>query len=576
MPNPLPPTTDALLNWAWPDIEPHFHELAARPLTAENGAEWLADWSSLSAHLGEMYARLYVATTVNTTDAAAQQRFNNFLDTIFPPSQSAEQNLKEKLLASGLEPEGFAMPLRNMRAEAELFQEANLPQLADEQKIGNEYDKIIGAQTVLWEGQETTLSQLKPIFQDPDRAKRERAWRMSMERRLADRAAINARWAQVLRVRLTIAENAGFGRDYRAYRWRQKLRFDYSPDDSKSFQRAIEEVVVPAATRCYERRRQRLNLEALRPWDLADGWYGRPIDPPHLPPLRPYTTIAELNEKTSAIFHRVDPQLGAYFDTMRREGLLDLDNRKGKAPGGYCTGYDVVKRPFIFMNAVGLHDDVQTLLHEGGHAFHVFETAALPYVHQLQLGMEFAEVASMSMELLAAPYLSAAHGGFYSEADAARARAEHLEGMLLFWPYMAVVDAFQHWVYENPDTALNGDACDAQWATLWGRFMSGVDWGGLEQERMTGWQHKSHIHQSPFYYIEYGLAQLGAVQVWRNALHHQAEAVANYRRALALGGTVPLPQLYATAGAKFAFDAATLREAVTLIENTLTNLESTD
>lgn len=569
MPTPLPHSTAELLNWSWPNIEPHFQELAARPLTSGASAEWLADWSRLSECLSEMYARLYVATTVNTTDDSAQQGFNAFLDNIFPPSQSAEQVLKEKLLASALEPEGFAIPLRNMRAEAELFQEANLPLLADEQKIGNDYDKVIGTQTIVWDGQETTLSQLQPVFQDPDRARREHAWRLSMERRLADRAALNALWAQALRMRLNIAENAGFGRDYRAYRWRQQLRFDYSPEDSKSFQRAIEAVVVPAAARCYERRRQRLGLETLRPWDLN-------VDTSGQPPLRPYTTITELNEKTSAIFHQVDPQLGAYFDTLRREGLLDLDNRKGKAPGGYCTGYYAIKRPFIFMNAVGLHDDVQTLLHEGGHAFHVFETASLPYFHQQQVGLEFAEVASMGMELLAAPYLSAAQGGFYSEAEAARARAEHLEGLILFWPYMAVVDAFQHWVYENPEAALNGDECDAHWAALWRRFMPGVDWSGLEQEMRTGWHRKAHIHQLPFYYIEYGLAQLGAVQVWRNALSNQAEAVAHYRRALTLGGTAPLPQLYAAAGARFAFDAGTLREAVTLIENTLVELESTD
>jgi oligoendopeptidase F len=190
--------------------------------------------------------------------------------------------------------------------------------------------------------------------------------------------------------------------------------------------------------------------------------------------------------------------------------------------------------------------------------------------------MEFAEVASMGMELLAAPYLAAAHGGYYSDADAARARAEHLEGVLLFWPYMAVVDAFQHWVYENPAAAVNGDECDAQWAALWRRFMRGVDWGGLAPELMTGWQRKLHIFQLPFYYVEYGLAQLGAVQVWRNALANQADAVARYRRALALGGTAPLPQLYTAAGARFAFDADTLRDAVTLIEKTLGELESTD
>ncbi|MGH2524414.1 MAG: M3 family oligoendopeptidase, partial [Anaerolineales bacterium] len=421
---------------------------------------------------------------------------------------------------------------------------------------------------------EITLPQLRPAYLHPDRAVRERAWRLASERQLADREAINELWKKFLALRRKLAANAGYAGDYRAFRWQQLLRFDYTPEDCKSFHRAIEAVVVPAASRIYARRRQRLGLERLRPWDLADGWYGHPIDPPGQPPLRPYHDPAELPGKTSAIFHHVDPQLGAHFDTMRREGLLDLDNRKNKAPGGYCTMYHAIRRPFIFMNAVGLHDDVQTLLHEGGHAFHVFEASPLPYLQQLQVGMEFAEVASMGMELLASPYLSAATGGFYTEPDAARARVEHLERCILFWPFMAVTDAFQHWVYENPDAAVDPANCDAQWAALWGRFMPGVDWSGLEPAMMTGWHRKLHIHQVPFYYVEYGLAQLGAVQVWRNALRDQAGAVGRYRHALALGGTVPLPQLYTTAGAKFAFDAGTLQTAVDLVEETIASLDS--
>jgi len=258
---------------------------------------------------------------------------------------------------------------------------------------------------------------------------------------------------------------------------------------------------------------------------------------------------------------------------MRQEGLLDLENRKNKAPGGYCTDYMAVRRPFIFMNAVKLHEDVQTLLHEGGHAFHCFEIARLPYIQQMSVGLEFAEVASMSMELLASPYLTADRGGFYTANDAARAIVEHLEFNITFWPYMAVVDGFQHWVYENPQAALDPARCDAQWAVLWKRFVPGVDYSGLEQEELTGWQRKLHIHQIPFYYVEYGLAQLGATQVWANALKDQAQAVASYRRALALGGTVTLPALYATAGAHFAFDADTLRAAVQLTEEQITRLE---
>ena len=302
-----------------------------------------------------------------------------------------------------------------------------------------------------------------------------------------------------------------------------------------------------------------------------DAGLATPVDSPGTAALLPFAEH-DFGATSLAIFRRVDPVLGEYFDLLRREDLIDLDNRKGKAPGAYCTNYNAIKRPFIFMNSVGIHDDVQTLLHEAGHAFHVFESNALPYVQQREVGSEFAEVASMSMELLAAPYLAAAEGGFYSAPDAARARADRLHELLLFWPYMAVVDGFQDWAYTHPDDAMDTAQCDARWDALWQRFMPGIDWTGLEAERMTGWQRKLHIFTHPFYYVEYGLAQLGAVQVWRNSLHDQAGAIAAYRRALALGGTAPIPQLFAAAGARFAFDAATLREAVELIEDTLARL----
>jgi len=561
----LPKTTEQLTAWTWPQIEPFYKQLQAQPLSAGNGPGWLSEWSRLSEHVSEMGQRLYVATMVNTADADAEKRFKAFLDDIQPAAETAEQKLREKLLASGLEPKGFEIPLRNMRSEAALFRAANLPLLTQEAKLSNEYDKIIGAQTADWDGKEVTLTQLMPVYQEADRVRREKAWRLAAKRRLADRAAINELWATFLSLRRAIAANADFGDDYRAYRWKSMLRFDYTPDDCKSFHRAIEQVVVPVATRIYARRRARLGVSSLRPWDLE-------VDPLGRSPLRPFERVGRLTRRTSSIFHRVDPRLGECFDVMVNEGLLDLENRRNKAPGGYCTDFLARKRPFIFMNAVGMHNDVQTLLHEGGHAFHVFEMRALPYVQQLSVGMEFAEVASMGMELLAAPYLAEANGGFYSKDDAARALAEHLEKSILFWPYMAVVDAFQHWVYENPQAALDAANCDAAWARQLQRFMPGLDYGGLEQEMMTGWQNKLHIHEIPFYYVEYGLAQLGAVQVWRNALRDQAGAVASYRRALALGGTVPLPELYATAGARFAFDAATLSSCVSLMEETIEKL----
>jgi len=562
--NALPHDIHEFMRWPWARIEPFYQALAERPLDAGSVDRWLRDWTRLFELISEGHERLYVAMTLDTSDQEIRARYHAYLDEVLVPSEAAEQRLRRKLIESGLEPAGLRVPLRNLRAETALFREENLPLLNDERKIGAEYDALIGAQTVEWQGRELTVPQLKPLFQSDDRALREQVWRLAHARQLADREAINALWQQLLDLRLRIAANAGCA-SYRDYRWPMMWRHDYSPEDCARFREAIVEVVVPAASRTYERRRQRLGVATLRPWDLD-------VDPQGRPALRPFANGQELERRSATIFAQIDPQLGGYFVEMCERGMLDLDNRKGKAPGGYCTAYPVQRRPFIFMNAVGIHDDVQTMLHEAGHAFHVFETAPLPYAQQLQIGMEFAEVASMSMELLAAPYLAERQGGFYGEADAARARVEHLEGIILFWPYMAVVDAFQHWVYTNPDAARDPARCDTSWAELWGRFMPGVDWSGLDDEMMTGWHRKLHIHRIPFYYVEYGLAQLGAVQVWRNALADQAAAVANYRRALALGGTVTLPELYAAAGAKLAFDAETLRDGVALVEHTIAEL----
>jgi oligoendopeptidase F len=553
------------IQWNWAQIKPFADDLVKRPLSANTINEWLTDWSSLSRMISEMASRLYVATTVNTTDQEAKSRFNTYLDEIFPPSQAADQVLKQKLLASGLHPEGFEIPLQNMRVEAEIYRDENLPLLSEERKLANEYDEIIGAQTVEWEGQEVTPTQLQPVYLDRDRSKREKAWRLAMGRMLADRQKLNELWGKLMETRGRIAKNAGFP-DYRSYRWKQFHRFDYTPEDCKQFHNAIEEVVVPAAKRLYAKHQKHLGITSLRPWDLN-------VDPLGRERLKPYKIIAELEDKTSAIFHKVDPELGKYYETMRSKGLLDLENRKGKAPGGYCTSYDMVQLPFIFENAVGLHDDVATLLHEGGHAFHVFETAHLPYYHQLSVGMEFAEVASMAMELLASPYLVEREGGFYTERDAARACIEHMETDIWFWPYMAVVDGFQHWVYENHVTASDPVNCDAKWGELWQRYMLGQDWSGLDDLMVTGWHRKLHIFEDAFYYVEYGMASLGAYQVWRNALKDQKGAVAAYRSALALGGTVTLPKLYETAGAKFSFEVETIQQAVGLAEEMIEKLE---
>lgn len=560
----LPSNAVEFMNWDWSQIEPYYQELENRRLDAVTVDSWLADWSRIAELIYETYQRHYVAITIDTTNEAAKKRHDYFVDEIQPRVQAAEQKLKEKLIASGLEPVGFEIPLRNLRAQAEIYHPDNLPLLSQELKLNAQYDRLIGEQTISWKGKEITILQARPLLQEAERTERERAWRMTIERQLANRQAINQLWRQLLEVRMQLAKNAGLP-NYREYRWKQMLRFDYTPQDCVRFHQAIERVVVPAVQYLYEKRRRRLGVKTLRPWDLE-------VDPQLRPPLRPFQDVSQLEQGVAEIFQAIDPQLGAYFDIMRREGLLDLENRKGKAPGGYCTDFPASQRPFIFMNAVGIHDDVQTLLHEGGHSFHVFESAHLPYAQQKEVALEFAEVASTSMEYLGAKFL-ANPGGFYSPAEAARARIAHLEETLAFWPYMAVVDAFQHWVYENASEALDPSNCDRKWSELWRRFMTGVDWSDLEEEMATGWQRKLHILQSPFYYIEYGLAQLGAFQVWRNSLRDAPGAVAAYRRALSLGGAATLPELYRTAGARLAFDDLALKEAVDLALQTIEELE---
>jgi oligoendopeptidase F len=557
----LPKTTQEMTGWAWDRYETWFGELAGRGLTPANVDRFMADWSELHELCDEVGSRLCVAKDADTADKDAEARFVAFVENVQPKLQEAEQGLKSKLLAARLAPANFDLPLRRMQTEAQLYRDENLPLFVQQTKAATEYAKVVGSQTVQWDGREVTLSQLAPVGQETDRARREQAWKLGMERRLRDRQALNDLWARLLGLRLQIARNAGFG-DYRSYRWLDMQRFDYTPDNCRTFHRAIEEVVVPAAARILERRRQKLGLACLRPWDTEVDALGRQ-------PLKPFGKVDEFRAGVGRMLTMVAPKLGEYFETMVREELLDLENRKNKAPGGYCTGFDAARRPFIFMNAVGIHQDVMTLVHEAGHAVHCFESFVLPYFQQRAVNLEFAEVASMGMELLAAPYFEQSQGGFYTADEAKRALVDNLEKSVLFWPYMAVVDAFQHWVYENPTEAADAGNCDKTWAALYRRFMPVTDWTGLEAELETGWHRKLHIFEVPFYYVEYGLAQLGAMQVWANALRDRTAAVEAYRRSLRLGGTRSLPGLYGAAGAKFAFDAGTLKGIIGLVESRL-------
>ncbi|MFN2170065.1 MAG: M3 family oligoendopeptidase [Candidatus Promineifilaceae bacterium] len=566
--NEFPQSIDGLELQHWETYEPFYDDLLNRDLSNGNLLPWIDDWSQLSALIWEAGAAIYIKKSLNTADETAEQAFLDFVSDVQPKASVADQELKERFLATEPDPQNFpdlALTIRNMQNQADLFREKNVPLETELAKLGNEYDKITGAMTADWEGEEKNLSQLEVFLLKRDREVRERAWRQVMDLWLGDREGLDQLYVEMLDLRRQMAANAGLP-DYRAYAFRNYDRYDYTPEDCFTFHNAIEDVVVPLAGKIYEKRRRRLGLDSMRPWDVE-------VDSSGAPTLEPYTGQDELIQHTLNIFQEVDPALAHHYAAMADADLMDLDTRNGKALGGYCSTLPLRRRPFIFMNGAGTHDDVQTMLHEAGHAFHVFEASELPYVWQLDSPMEFAEVASMSMELLASPYLSADFGGFYTDSEAARARIEHLESVVLFLPYMAVVDAFQHWVYTNPDLAADPANCDAAWAELWDRFMPQIDYSGLEDERVSGWHRKLHIFHVPFYYIEYGMAQIGALQVWRNSLNDQKGAVASYRNALSQGGTRSLPELFELAGAEFRFDTAMLSDLMALIETTVEELE---
>ena len=352
------------------------------------------------------------------------------------------------------------------------------------------------------------------------------------------------------------AKNAGFD-DYRGYMFAVKHRFDYTPQDCIAFHDAIEQTCMPIVRKLAEERKEALGLETLRPWDLA-------VDPHGLAPLTPFDTAEDLIEKTSKLFHQMDIELGSMFDSMRDGGYsLDLASRRGKAPGGYQASRDRQRKPFIFMNAAGLPRDLDTMVHEAGHAFHYMLCRHDDLVWYRGAPLEFAEVASMSMESLAYPYLDE----FYTEEECKRAIRKHLEGVVSTLPWVATIDAFQHWIYLNPTHTR--EERTAHWLELGERFGAGVDWSGLDAEHEAVWHRQLHPFEVPFYYVEYGIAQLGALQMWLQYRNDPNAALAAYKEGLTLGSSKPLPHLFETAGLKFDFSIEMVGNLMKTVEEEL-------
>jgi oligoendopeptidase F len=550
----------------WAQIAPLYDQLEARAVGCANPADlerWLLDWSELSAALDEESSKRYIAMTCHTDNAEAERAYLHFVEKVEPEIKPRQFKLaqiyvghpaREKL------PRGRYLVFdRDTKVHVELFRQENVPLETEETRLTQEYQKLSGSLTVQFRGEEKTLVQMGRYLEEPDRSLRQESWKLVANRRLREAERFEHIFDRLLDLRGQIARNAGFG-NYRDFAFRKLGRFDYKPEDCLQFHSAVEAEVMPVVRELQAQRRRELGLDSLRPWDLA-------VDPRGRPPLRPFEEVEQMVARTQEIFDDLDGSLADGYRQMHRLRLLDLANRKGKAPGGYQATLAEARVPFIFMNAVGLQRDVETMLHESGHAFHALATRGEDIYAYRGAPIEFCEVASMSMELLGNEFLER----FYAAPEANRARRTHLEGIVNIFPWVATVDAFQHWIYTHPGHTRAERT--AAWLELMARFGGDVDWRGYEAARANLWHRQLHIFIHPFYYIEYGIAQLGALQVWANSRRDKAAALRDYQRALALGGSRPLPDLFAAAGCKFEFSRATMAPLVELVREELGELE---
>jgi len=534
----------------WHQIETLYDQLDKQDVSSvELLKKFIANWDELDDCIGEEGTIRTIESDLQTEDKEKEKARLFFVEEIQPKMKPREQALKNKYLSSPgriqLGPD-FAMLDRAVAIEAEIFRIENVGLATDDEILAIDYQKLSGGLTVQFDGAEKTLAQLRPILEETDRGRRESAWMASAQRRLNERDKFEEIFDGMLELRGKIGRNANLP-NFRDYAFKMYQRFDYTPADCVAFHDAVEKHIVPLAGRLLDQRRTKMGLESLRPWDLD-------VDPDGKPPLRPFKSALELEDGTSRIFKGMDQELSGQFELLRKQGLLSLENYKGKAPGGYQATLTEKRLPFIFMNSVGQDQDLQTLVHEAGHAFHTFAARDMSLSSYRHTTSEYSEVASMGMELLAIPYLNE----FYAnEDDLARATKVRLESIVEILPWIAVVDAFQHWLYTN--MGHTRQARRAKWLELHSRFMVGTNWAGLEEERAYIWHRQLHFFVAPFYYIEYGIAQLGALGLWRESRHNYSAAMASYRRSLALGGSKPLPELFKAAGLDFDFSSKTLK-----------------
>ncbi len=549
----------------WQSLEPYLQHLENRLIGSVADLEqWLKDASELEAVISEDACWRQIKMTCDTENKTLEDSFTYFMMEIQPKVQPYSDRLNRKLIAcpftKELDPAKYFTYLRTVKKNIDLFREANIPLQAELNVLQQQFGVISGKMTVEVKGQEFTLQQAAKFLEDPDRSLREEVYRKISERRLKDKNELNELFGTLLRKRQEVAVNAGF-ENFRDYRFAELGRFDYTKEDCFRFHEAVKLHVMPLVNQLYETKKKKLGLDSLRPWDVE-------AEPAGITPLRPFKSGDELTEKTIACFNRLSPFFGDCLKKMKALGHLDLESRKGKAPGGYNCPLAESGAPFIFMNAAGTLDDVTTMVHEGGHAIHSFLSHGLELTGFKEYPTEIAEVASMAMELFSMSEWDV----FFEHADELkRAKEQQLERVITIFPWIATIDKFQHWVYEHPEHSA--EERSRQWVAILDEFSSPViDFGGLDEYRRFSWHRQLHLFEVPFYYIEYGIAQLGAIGLWQQYKEDPAMAIGHYTRALELGGTRTLPELFNTAGLSFDFSPAAISQLMAFVKKELDNL----
>ncbi len=545
---------------SWDDVKDVFDDLLKKEISSKDELEdFIYNLGCLHEKMEEDYAWTYINMTRDTTNEEYTNAYKNFNENILPNYEKYAFEFNKKIVNSPfidqIDKETFGEIVKKTKLSIEIFREKNIPLKTKVSELSSDYQKIIGTSTVNFQGKDYTLAQMRKFFMDKNRDVRKEAFEATMKVMLANNNKINEIFSKLTDLRQEMAKNAGFD-NYRDFRFKELQRTDYTVEDTKKFHESVQNAALPVYAEFWKIKKDMLGLDKLYPYDKS-AIAENEVE------LKPFESTEEFVEKTIQVFSKVKPEFGDIIKSIYEKKYLDLDNRKGKAPGGYNYPLYKTGMPFIFMNAIGIHSDMRTLMHEGGHAVHTVSTKSqFPYYYK-GTPSEVAELASMSMELLTMEYWDI----FYKDEKALKqAKREQLEQILTFFPWCAIVDKFQHWIYENKNhTAEERNEYFAKLMLEFGE--DNFDWSDYNDYLKVRWQRQLHIIEVPFYYIEYGMAQLGAVQVWKNYLENGQKAVEQYHNALKLGSSKPIPEIYKEAGIEFNFSNEKMSELLNFAFN---------